>query len=525
MRGKSVPICWAVVTLVGVIVIILVVWWQLFQRLNAAQSMVDDLSPAFTVERVHGDRGAIEMISAAADTGDAMMHPDGAAAEYPKLLDFVAQRAGLSRADAEALMRKDYPAINGFLSGLPLPEVSAELPKLVHYLGTVMFMSEDEVNTMLQTDYPAIWQVYVNLPKLTDGWDAIPGTENLTRFDGTPVRTMPELRTYLSEEVVGPVERQQANFRPLGVRGGVGFLAPLLLALGVIVIIFGTTMLILTKSRVPGNFTRYAWVIVSVVGVAIVGLVFALNLFPRMIGGHQLVNDTRSVFAKERIVGDRAGIEYINVFVLALGPAVLPDGGVTEEYPRLLDQVATEVGVPVQDVRDLVHLDFPRAANLLDGIPFSASTADATKLVNFLADKSGVSSAQMYDTLQTDFPQTYQLITNLKIVTDGWTEVPGTEGLTRFDGTPARSVPIIRDYFRDDIIPGLERQQPNFVIADTNWPPLVVFAPLLTAVGIAVAVFGLYIGRVTRKRLRLQAQAEAESSTIEPELPKPAGVY
>lgn len=214
MRGKSVPICWTVVTLVGAIVIILVVSWQLFPRLTGAQAMVEDLTPAFTVDRVKGDRGGIEMVSAATNAADAMMHPDGAAAEYPKLIDFIGQRTGRSPEEAKALMRKDFPAINGFLASLPLPEVSAELPKLVHYLGTVLFLTPDQVDQMLRTDYPAIYQVIQNLPKLTDGWDAIPGTENLTRFNGTPVRTMPEMRTYLSEELVAPVERQQGNFRP-----------------------------------------------------------------------------------------------------------------------------------------------------------------------------------------------------------------------------------------------------------------------------------------------------------------------
>ncbi|SBS79677.1 conserved membrane hypothetical protein [uncultured Mycobacterium sp.] len=504
MSRKSVPFAWAGVTLVGVIVIILVITWQLFPRLFAAQGLVNDLNPAFTVERVHGDRGGIEMVSAATDTGDAMMHADGAAGEVPRLIDLVAARTGNSRLDAEAVLRNNFPAINGFLTSLPLPEVSAELPKLVHYLGTVLQMTPDQVNQMLQTDYPKIYQVIVNLPQLTDGWDAIPGTEKLIRFDGTPVHTMPQLRTYLSKEVVAPVERQQENFRPLGVRGGVAFLAPLLLALGIAVIIFGSVMMMKTWRDVPTTKLRFAWVVVPVIGVIVVGLVLALNLFPRLIGGQQLLDDTRGVFALDRVHGDRAGIEFINVFVNALGPAVLPDGGVTEEYPKLLDRVAQHVGVPVQDVRDLVHLDFPHAARLLDGVPFSASTADATKLIEFLARSSNTTRDQMMTIVREQLPQTYQLITNLKIVTDGWTEVPGTEGLTRFDGTPARSVPLIRDYFRGDVIPGLERQQHNYVVVDTNWPELTVFAPLLTALGLAVVLYGLYLGRITKRQLRRQ---------------------
>lgn len=508
MRHKAVPLAWVVVTLLGVVVVILVVSWQLFPRLTSAQSMVDDLSPAFTVDRVIGARGGMEMVSAATNTGDAMMHGDGAAGELPKLIDLIAQRTGRSPQAAQALMRNDFPAINGFLTSLPLPEVSAEMPKLVHYLSTALLITPDEVDQMLQTDYPAIWQVYQNLPKLTEGWDAIPGTEKLTRWDGKPVRTMPELRTYLSEEVVAPVERQQANFRPLGVRGGVGFLAPLLLALGIIVILFGTTMVVVTRRGVPRNPTRFAWVVVSVVGVAVVGLVLALNLFPRLIGGQDLLDDTRPLFALDRIQGDRNGIEFINVFVNALGPAVLPDGGVTEEYPKLLDHVAQSVGVPVERVRGLVHQFFPHTADLLDGVPFSASVTDSVRLVELLAAESNVTTDQMWATLRTDFPQTFQLFTNLKIVTDGWKVVPGTEDLTRFDGSPGHSVPQVRDYFRDDVMAGLERQQKNFVLVDTNWPPLVVFAPLLTAVGIFVFFYGLFIGRLTKNQLRRQGQSQ-----------------
>ncbi|MEE6176933.1 hypothetical protein [Mycobacterium sp. 050134] len=514
---------WAGVSALGVIVVILVVSWQLFPRLNAAQSMVDDLNPAFTVDRVQGARGGIEMVSAATDTGETMMHRDGAAAEVPKLIDFIAERTHCSTDEAQAMLTRDYPYINGFLTSLPLTEVSAELPKLVHYLSTVLLITPDEVDQLLQTDYPKIWQVYVNLPKLTAGWDAIPGTQKLTRFDGTPVHTMPQLRDYLSQEVVGPVERQQANFRPLGTRGGVAFLAPLLLALGVVVISFGTVMVAATRRGVPAGPLRRAWAVVPVVGVAVVGLVLGLNLFPRLIGGQALLDDTRPVFSLDRIQGDRAGIEFISVFVDALGPAVLPDGGVTQEYPKLLDYVAQKVGVPTQDVRDLVRLDFPHTAKLLDGVPFSASVADASRLVEHLASASGVTSAQMWATLRTTFPKVYELVTSLRRVTDGWKEVPGTDRLTRFDGSPARSVPLIRDYFRDDVIPGLERQQHNYVIVDTNFPPLTVFAPLLTAVGILVVGYGLLLRVLTDRRLRNQRGGRGRSTPLA-DTPVAAGV-
>lgn len=523
-RGRNpLPLAWAVVALLGVIVVILVVSWQLFPRLNAAQSLVDDLNPAFPVDRVKGDRGGIEMVSAATNVGDAMMYSDAAAAEVPKLIDFIAEQTGRSTDDVQTMLRTQYPYINGYLTSLPLYDVGTEIPKLVHYLGTVLFMTPEEVDHFLATNYPKIYQVTVNLPQLTAGWSAIPGTEKLTRFDGRPVRTMPQLRDYLSQEVVGPVERQQANFRPLGTRGGVAFLAPLLLALGIVVILFGTTMVVATRRGVPGNPARSAWAVVPVVGVVVVGLVLGLNLFPRLIGGQRLLDDTRSVFALDRIQGDRAGIEFTSIFVNSLGPAVLPDGGVTEEYPKLLDYVAQKVGVPTKDVRDLVALDFPHTAKLLDGVPFSASISDAWRLVDSLAAASHVTSAQMWATLQAKFPRIYQLVTNLRLVTEGWKQVPGTDKLTRFDGSPARNVPVIRDYFRDDVIPGLERQQHNYVIVDTNWPPLTVFAPLLTVLGILVVGYGLLLGRLTRRQLRRQSESTSPPEHV-PEEPIPADI-
>lgn len=519
MGHTRLALAWAGVTVLGVIVVILVVSWQLFPRLTAAQSLIDGLNPAFSADRVNGDRGAIGIVSAATNTGDAAMHPSGAAAEVPKLIDYIAAQTSCSRNDVLVMLQNDYPHLNGFLTSMPLTDVGNEIPNLVHYLGTVLLMTPDQVEHLLATDYPKIHQVTVNLPKMTAGWDAISGTEKLTRFDGTPVHSMPQLRDYLSDQVVTPVEHQQANFRGLGTRGGVGFLAPLLLVLGIVVIIFGTTMAVAARHEVPRNRLAFAWVVVPVVGAAVVGLVLGLGLFPRLIGGQAVLDETRPVFASERIQGDRAGIEFISIFVNALGPAVLSDGGLAEEYPRLLDYVAGKVGIPTQDVRRLVALDFPHTAKLLDSVPFSASSAEASKLLDSVAAVSNVTSTQVWAILRDKFPTLYQLLTNLRVLTADWAQVPGADKLTRFDGSPAHSVPLIRDYFRDDVIPALERQQPNFVIVDTNWPPLTVFAPLLSAVGVLVIGYGYLLSYLTRRELAgqgdgLSPDPESPAATI-----------
>lgn len=522
MKSKAVPLAWAGVTLVGVIVVILVVSWQLFPRLTGAQNLVDDLSPAFTVDRVEGARGGLELVSAATDATDPLIQRDAVAAEMPKLVDLVAQRTGRSDEEAMALLKKDFPHIIGLLNSASFRDVATELPKVVHYLGTVLLMTPEQVNEMLERDYPKLNQVIIAFPKLIDGWDAVPGTEDLTRFDGTPVRSMPQMRDYLSEELIAPVERQQGNFRPLGVRGGVGFLAPLLLVLGIVVIVFGTTMVVLTWRRVPPNPIRFAWVVVPVVGAAVVGLVLGLNLFPRLSGGQVLLDDVRPAFAASRIQGDYAGVEHISVFVDALGPAVPPDGGLGTDYDALVDRIATKVGVPRERVLELVHSFFPHTAAILDAVPFSEGTAEIPKLVDYLASTENVTSDQMRETLQADFPGIYGVLTNLPDITNWWKNVPGTENLTRFDGSPAHAGPQVRDYFRDDVIPALQRQQPNYVIVDTNWPQLIVFAPLLTAVGILVFFYGLYLGYLTRNQFRRERDG-ARSPSPAPE-PVPANV-
>jgi hypothetical protein len=523
MKRKVLPLAWSVVTLVGVIVVILVVSWQLFPRLTAAQTVLDDLNPAFNAGRVAGDRGGVEMVSVATNIADALMHKDGTAAEMPKLIRAVAQKTGRSEADVQAQLRKDYPHIYGLLNET-LSEVGTEVPKLVHYLSTALLITPDQVQHLLQTDYPKIYQVTINLPKLTAGWDAVPGTEQLTRFDGTPVRTMPEVRTYLSQELVAPVERQQGNFRPLTIRGGVGFLAPLLLVLGIVVIIFGTLMVVVTWRGAPRNPLRFAWVVVPVVGAAVVALVLGLNLFPRLIGGQRLFNATRPMFALSRIEGDRAGVAFISVFVDSLGPAILPDSGVATEYPALLDYVAKKVGVPTADVRALVHLDFPNTASLLDAVPFSDASAEIPKLVDSLASTWNVTPDQMRGILRADYPHIDAVLSNLPTLTNGWLAVPGTDKLTRFDGSPARAVPQIRDYFRDDVIPALLREQKNYVIVDTNFPPFTVFAPLLTAVGLVVIIYGFLLGFLTKRDLSRQREGPGPPTVPSEAPPTPVGV-
>jgi len=75
-------------------------------------------------------------------------------------------------------------------------------------------------------------------------------------------------------------------------------------------------------------------------------------------------------------------------------------------------------------------------------------------------------------------------------VTRGWNDVPGTERLTRFDGSPVETVPDVRSYFADDVVPVLERRKDDFQKLEGTWPPVDVFPALLLIIGIVVTLLG-----------------------------------
>ena len=127
-------------------------------------------------------------------------------------------------------------------------------------------------------------------------------------------------------------------------------------------------------------------------------------------------------------------------------------------------------------------------------------SAELPGLVAFLSKTLGLSKAEVAAALADNFPRLNQSIVALPTVTSGWQNVPGTEGLTRFDGTPVRSVPHVRDYFAGDVIPVLERQQKNFTRLEATWPKVNVFPPLLSTIGVIVIVFGLLMALLWRPR-------------------------
>ncbi|MGH3531459.1 MAG: hypothetical protein ACRDSX_05920, partial [Mycobacterium sp.] len=108
----------------------------------------------------------------------------------------------------------------------------------------------------------------------------------------------------------------------------------------------------------------------------------------------------------------------------------------------------------------------------------------------FLSDTLKMPPDQVTAAINQNFPGLAQVITALPKVTNGWDNVPGTQNLTRFDGSNVTDVPQVRDYFKIDVIPAVAAQRQNFQDVIKPFPKLTVFAPLLLAVGVLVTVYG-----------------------------------
>ena len=90
------------------------------------------------------------------------------------------------------------------------------MPHLVAVLSRKLGVGGDALVRRLRKRTPGLAQALLAVGPATIGWDAIPGTQGLKRFElGTPVRSAPEFANYLDLDVVGLFEAQRADFDAL----------------------------------------------------------------------------------------------------------------------------------------------------------------------------------------------------------------------------------------------------------------------------------------------------------------------
>ena len=502
-------LAWVVVAVVGVVVLAIVVGLDLFPRLDAGQNVLDGARPAFTQERVVGDRVGITIIDNVADMLDPIVDAEGGAAgEVGPLVDLVAGATGLAPADVLSALEANFPNTYHLLLTLPLDEVSAEIPGLLTFVADNSELADaGAVLDAIAANTPDIAQAVTNLLVVTDNWRDIEGTTGVTRFDGvTMVDSVPEVRDLFQDDVITAVEVAAPDFRDLDEPWpAVDLIAPILAAIGVIVLIFGILMMVLTRTDA---YTRrvhiVGWSVVVLVGVLVAGGVLVLNLFPRLDAGQQAIDELRPAFVEERIVGMEVGIAVVGNIAMMADPIVDAEGGAAGEVGPLVELVAGATGLAPADVLTALEANFPHTFHLLSAIPLDAVSAEVPDLLNFVADNSDLADADaVFAAISENTPGIAQALTNLLVVTDSFRDVPGIEPLTRFDGTPVRSVPEVVDYFGDDVVPTVRFVAEDYRTLDTTAPPIDLFPPLLLLVGILVIIYGgamvILAGATTRK--------------------------
>ena len=480
--AKRVRMLQWVLLLVGVILVAIVLGLNLIPRLNDGQKVLDAARPAFAAQRIAGDRAGMNIILDDLHMAEPIVTPQGGgASEVPAFVADVAEKSHISPRRALAVMKKDFPHTTALLHAIPLTSVSAELPGLLAFLAEELKLTPPQLDAALHANFPALAGLIANLPKVTAGWESIPGIDGLTRFDGTPVRSVPELSTYFASDLIPLLERQRSNYDSLDGTSSVSWLAPLLLVAGIVVIAFAALMIARNRRGVSPTETVASASVVVVVGVAVVALVLALSLIPRVSDGQKLLDALRPAYARQRVAGDRVGINMFSTIVDAEDPVMTASGGAASEVPRLIAFVSQRTGLTKAQVLTVLHTKFPHVAALFEAIPFSAVTAELPAVLKALGPN-----------VLTVIPRLAQTAVNAQQVTSKWDDVPGTAKLTRFSGTPVRTVPQIRTYLSSDVIPVLETQRSNYdYLVSTS--KLNFLGPLVLIIGIIVILDGLLI--------------------------------
>ncbi len=245
-------IAWGAVVAAGVLVMIVVGALQYFPRLQGADTTIERFEPAFDTQRVSGLRAGADFVVQTVRFADPIMTPSGGAAdELPKLVTFISGRAGMSESAVREGLRRAAPRTLALFQAMPLSEIATEVPHLVAVLSRKLGVGGDELVRRLRKRTPGLAQALLAAGPATIGWDSIPGTERLTRFElGAPVRSAPEFANYLDLDVVGLFEAQRDNFDALADPWPpVGVFAGIALGVGVLLAIYATAMLFLATRR------------------------------------------------------------------------------------------------------------------------------------------------------------------------------------------------------------------------------------------------------------------------------------
>jgi hypothetical protein len=481
---------WLGVAAIGVVIVALVIALQLISRLTAGQDVIDAAKPAMTDPAVTGEVAGANLLSRYVDLVDPLVTArGGAGGELPTLVRTIRRKAGLSSRRARSLLRREAPHTDALLRALPFSGIADERGRLTQLLSSTLNITPDDLQDQLARSYPRLYQTLSELPSVTGGWRDVPGIEGLTRFDGTTaVRSVPELRDYLRDDLIGTLAGEKDRFQALAGSGGIGYIPVLLLIVGVLAIAFGLWQARRVASNPPG---RIAWAVVIAIGVLLMAIVGALQYSTRLDGADTMIHRLEPAFDAQRVAGDRAGIDLVAQAVQFGDPIATATGGAADEVPKLVDYVSSQAGLSNAEVRRRLRRAAPRTTALLDAIPLSAVADEVPNLLAVLSRRMHVGGGRLLATLRTRTPRLAQALLTAGPLTASWNAIPGTEGLERFEGvTPVRSIPDFVGYLDEDVVPVFETQRQHFETLSSASPPVDVLPELLLAVGLLVAVYG-----------------------------------
>jgi hypothetical protein len=493
MPRKIGVLAWLNVVLVGALVLAIVFGLRLYPRLDAGQRVVNGLKPAFTPARAAGAQTGIGFVSDAINTLDPITTAQGSAApEVPALIAYVSSKTGLSAATILATLQAQFPHTTALLQAIPLSSVTAELPGFLDFVASELHVTTPQLVALLQTSFPDLYQTVSLFPTVTNGWNAVPNLNGLTRFNGTAVTTTPQLRDYFAQDVVPVVSTNVTDYHRVATYWPpVKDIPPLLTAIGGIAILYGLLMMLrASTSKVKRKEGVVTWTIVLLLGVLVLALVGGAQIFPRLDGGSHLVSDAAPAYTATRIAGDQAGIAFISDVVNLANPIMNTQGGAAAEISTLLTTLSTKTGLTQAKLLTAIASKFPHTAALLQALPLSAVSSELPGVINLLHVVLNESTSQVMTTLQTEVPGLAQAITNLPLVVSGWDSNPAGQ-LTRFNGTPVATAPQLRDYFADDAIPAVANTATDFRKLNGISPPLDLFPGLLTVLGGLVVIYGI----------------------------------
>jgi hypothetical protein len=481
---------WMGVVVLGVAVVAVVLALQLIPRLTAGQQVIDAAKPALTDAAVAGEVGGAQLLSQVVDLADPLMTRKGRShEELGRLVTLIKNKTGVSAPRARALLRREAPHTEALLRAVPFSRIAAERRRLTSYLSTTLNVAPEDLQDELARSFPRIYQTLSELGGVTTGWYDVPGAESLKRFDGTPARSMPGVRDYIRDDVVGTVAAEKDRFQALAGSGGVGYIPWLLLVLGAGLALFGLVHARWSATHASG---RVAWGAVAAAGVLVLILVGALQYFPRLDGADTTIAKLAPAFDEQRVAGLRAGTDFVVQAVRFADPIMTPEGGAADEVPKLVTYISGHAGLSEAEVRRRLRGAAPRTMALFEAIPLSSVAAEVPHLVAILSRKLHVGGDRLVRILRKRTPGLAQAVLSVGPATAGWNQIPHTERLTRFElGAPVRSAPELADYLDADVVPIFETQRGHFDTLASTWPPVNAFPGLALAIGALLLIYGV----------------------------------